>query len=162
MTANRRAIGIVRVSQVKGREGESFASPAEQRQRIETECERSNLTLLRVVDELDVSGGTPLDKREGLRDAVESIEAGHADVIVVAYFDRLVRSLGVQTEVVQRVEEAGGHVLAVDVGQVTEGTAAHWLSGMVLGMVAEYQRRGECSRHPSWPNSGSLRSTAST
>jgi hypothetical protein len=31
----RRAIGIVRVSRVSGRGGESFASPLEQRQRID-------------------------------------------------------------------------------------------------------------------------------
>jgi len=36
----RRAVGIVRVSRVSGRDGESFASPDEQRQRIEVECER--------------------------------------------------------------------------------------------------------------------------
>jgi hypothetical protein len=42
-----RAIGIVRVSQVSGREGDSFASPAEQRERIEVACERDGLTLAR-------------------------------------------------------------------------------------------------------------------
>ena len=42
-TKQRRAIGIVRVSQVNGHEGDSFASPAEQRDRIE--------------DEANVSGG---------------------------------------------------------------------------------------------------------
>ena len=39
-TKQRRAIGIFRVSQVNGREGDSFASPAEQRDRIEAACER--------------------------------------------------------------------------------------------------------------------------
>ena len=37
-------------------------------------------------------------------------------MVVVAYFDRLVRSLAVQAEVVERVEQAGGAILAVDVG----------------------------------------------
>jgi DNA invertase Pin-like site-specific DNA recombinase len=36
------------------------------------------------------------------------IEAGRADQLVVAYFDRLVRSLKVQLEVIERVERAGG------------------------------------------------------
>lgn len=53
----RKAIGIVRVSQVGGREGESFASPAEQRERIRAACERDGLELIRTIDELDVSGG---------------------------------------------------------------------------------------------------------
>ncbi len=42
--------------------------------------------------------------RDGLRTAVEAVEAGKADVIVAAYFDRLVRSLRVQDELVSRVE----------------------------------------------------------
>src|SRR2546430_2734637 len=108
MPTQRRAIGIIRVSQVKGRDGESFVSPDEQRGRIEAACERDKLRLLRVVDELDVSGGTDLENRTGLREAIEAVEAGEAAVIVAAYFDRLVRSLRVQAELVQRVERAGG------------------------------------------------------
>ncbi len=146
MSKQRRAIGIIRVSQVKGRDGESFASPEQQRERIETACERDSLRLLRVVDELDVSGGTALESRTGLREAIEAVEAGEADVIVAAYFDRLIRSLKVQAELVQRVERAGGQVLAVDVGQVTEGTASQWLSGTMHGMVAEYYRRAAGER----------------
>lgn len=142
----RRAIGIVRVSQVNGREGERFASPTEQRERIEVACERDGLRLLEVHDELDVSGGTPLVERRGLRHAVEAVEAGQADVIVAAYFDRLVRSLKVQDELVSRVERAGGQVLAVDVGQVTNGSAGQWLSGTMLGAVSEYQRRTAAER----------------
>lgn len=146
VTPKRRAVGIVRVSQVKGRDGDSFASPVEQRERIEAACDRDDLTLLRVEDEMDVSGGTPLERRTGLHSAVEAIEAGDADVIVAAYFDRLVRSLRVQGEVVQRVERAGGSVLALDVGQITEGTAGQWLSGTMLGAVSEYQRRTTAER----------------
>ncbi len=142
----RRAIGIVRVSRVAGREGESFASPDEQRQRIEAECERAGLDLLEVIPELDVSGGTPLEKREGLRTAVERVEAGEAQVVVAAYFDRLCRSLKVQGELLERVEAAGGQVLAVDIGQVTNGSAGQWLSGTLLGAVNEYQRRTTTER----------------
>jgi DNA invertase Pin-like site-specific DNA recombinase len=142
----RRAIGIVRVSRVSGREGESFASPDEQRQRIEAECERDGLNLLDVIPEMDVSGGTPLEKREGLRTAVERVEAGEAQVLVAAYFARLCRSLKVQGELIERVEAAGGQVLAVDVGQVTNGSAGQWLSGTLLGAVNEYQRRTTTER----------------
>lgn len=140
-SSHRRAIGIVRVSQVAGRQGESFASPAEQRERIEAACERDGLELLEIVQELDVSGGTPLERRTGLRTAVEAIEQGRASVVVAAYFDRLVRSLSVQAELIERVEAAGGQVLTVDVGQLTNGSASQWLSGTMHGMVAEYQRR---------------------
>lgn len=160
----RTAIGIVRVSATAGREGEAFASPHEQRHRITADCERRDISLLRTIDEMDVSGGTPLAKRHGLRGAVEAIEAGEADVLVVAYFDRLVRSITVQEEIVRRVETAGGRVLAVDFGEITHDTAAQWLSGTMLGAVNEYTRRSIRERTrgaqeravargvPPWPN----------
>jgi len=145
-TPTRRAIGIVRVSQKKGREGESFVSPEDQRDRIRAACERDELRLVDVLDELDVSGGKPLDERPGLGPAVRAVEDGQADVIAAAYFDRLFRSLAVQAEVVERVERAGGRVLAVDVGNVTNGSAAQWLSGTMLGAMSEYARRTAAER----------------
>lgn len=137
----KRAIGIVRVSQVNGRDGDSFASPDVQRERIRTACERDGLDLIDTLEELDVSGGKPLDKRPGLQQAVQAIEDGRADVVCAAYFDRLFRSLSTQAEVVERVEAAGGQVLAVDVGRVTNGSAGQWLSATMLGAVSEYHRR---------------------
>jgi hypothetical protein len=61
-------------------------------------------------------------------------------VIYVAYFDRLARSLKVQHEVLERVEQAGGSVIAVDTGEIRTDTASRWLSATTLGMVAEYHR----------------------
>jgi site-specific DNA recombinase len=140
-STTKRAVGIVRVSEVKGREGDSFVSPAEQTERIRTACEREKLNLLDIHEELDVSGGKPLEERPGLSLAVQAIEDGRADVIVAAYFDRLFRSLKTQAEVIDRVERAGGEVLAVDIGQVSNGSAGQWLSGTMMGAVAEYARR---------------------
>jgi site-specific DNA recombinase len=134
-------VGIVRVSHVGGRAGESFVSPEDQEKRIREACKREGLKLLEVVSELDVSGRTPLERRHGLRGAVELVEAGHAEVIVCAYFDRLVRSLKVQLEVVERAEEAGGTIIALDVGRVTNGTASQRLSSAMLGAVNEYAGR---------------------
>jgi hypothetical protein len=74
------------------------------------------------------------------------VEGGEADVVVVAFFDRLVRSLTVQAEVVGRVEAAGGAILAVDIGPVTHGSSAQWLSASMLGAVAEYARRVTAER----------------
>lgn len=146
MTPPRRAVGIIRVSRRAGREGDSFVSPADQERRIKDACERDGLKLLSVAEEIEVSGGKPLEKREHLREAVLAVEAGEAEVVVVAYFDRLVRSLRVQGEVVSRVEAAGGQVLAIDVGAVSEKTASQWLSGTMLGAVAEYHRRSTAER----------------
>ena len=107
---------------------------------------RDGLTLIETIEEMDVSGGAALQKRPGLRRAVELVEAGKADVVVVAYFDRLVRSLTVQAEVVERVERAGGAILAVYVGEVRADTASRWLSSTMLGLVAEYHRRSTSER----------------
>ena len=54
-------------------------------------CKREGLQLLDVLSEMDVSRGAPLERRPGLRQAVEMVEAGRAEVIVCADFDRLVR-----------------------------------------------------------------------
>ena len=74
------------------------------------------------------------------------VEAGEVEVVVVAYLDRLVRSLTVQAEVVGRVEAAGGAILAVDVGALSHDSAGSWLSGTMLGAVAEYARRVTAER----------------
>lgn len=142
----KRAVGVVRVSRVGGRDGEQFVSPSEQAERIRTACERDGLTLVDTIEELDVSGGASLEKRHGLRRAVEMVEAGEVDVVVVAYLDRLVRSLTVQAEVVGRVEAAGGGIMAVDVGALSHDSAGSWLSGTMLGAVAEYARRVTAER----------------
>jgi site-specific DNA recombinase len=133
-------VGVVRVSRTGDREGERFVSPSEQTERIRALCERDGLRLVEVLEEMDVSGGAPLEKRPGLLSAVERVEVGEVGVIVVAFFDRLVRSLAVQLEVVRRVEVAGGSIVAADVGEVRGDTAARKLSSQMLGMVAEYHR----------------------
>jgi DNA invertase Pin-like site-specific DNA recombinase len=145
-TRSRRAIGIVRVSQTKGREGDSFHSPGTQRDRIGDTCDRNGWRLLEVHEELDVSGGKSLDARPGLRAAVEAIEARRADVLAVAYLDRLTRDPRVRDEVVDRVEAAGGEVWTVDMGRQTNGTAAEQLTGTMASAVHRYVRRVAAER----------------
>ena len=131
-------MGIVRQSRSVG---DDPVSPIEQRQRIEATCAREGFALIDTLPEKDVSGGAPLDKRPGLSQAVAMVEAGQAQVIVVAYFDRLFRSLEVQAEVAKRVEAAGGMLFAADVGEVRSDTASGWITSSMLGVVAEYHRR---------------------
>lgn len=135
------AVGVVRVSQTNDRGGDRFASPREQEARIIDLCARENLGLSEIFPEMNVSGSAPLEKRTGLLHAVEAVEAKDATVIVVAYFDRLVRSLATQADLLKRVEAAGGRVLTADVGDVSHGTAAQWLSATMHGAVAEYHNR---------------------
>jgi DNA invertase Pin-like site-specific DNA recombinase len=145
-SASRRAVGVVRVSRVGDRNGERFVSPSEQQERIRSACRSDGLKLVEVVEELDVSGGAMIERRPGLRRALALVEEGKADVLVVAFFDRLVRSLAVQREIVERIEQAGGSILAVDIGEVRADTASRWLSSSMLGMVSEYHRRVTAER----------------
>lgn len=146
--ALRAGVGAIRVSEVAGRAGEKFVSPREQRERIAFAAERDGVEIVKWVEELDVSGRWSLEKRHGMRDAVEFIEAGNAEVLMVAYFDRLVRSVTVKAEIVTRVEAAGGEVAAVDFGIITEKSAARWVSSTVLAVMNEYFARniGEKTR----------------
>ena len=142
-----RAIGIVRVSEQGDRPDERLRSPDEQTERIREYCATHELEL--IADprpEIDVSGTTELDQRLVLREAIEAIEAGRATVLVAAYFDRLFRSLKVQAEVLERVERAGGRVCALDVGDISQATAAQWFSASALGMLAEYASRSARER----------------
>jgi hypothetical protein len=59
-------------------------------------------------------------------------------VIVVAYFDRLFRSIEVQAEFAKRVEAAGGELFAADVGEVRPDTGSGWITSSMLGVVAEF------------------------
>ena len=56
----RRAVGVTRVSRVGARDGERFVSPREQADRIRSIADRQGLQLVDVIEELDVSGETPV------------------------------------------------------------------------------------------------------
>jgi DNA invertase Pin-like site-specific DNA recombinase len=94
-----------------------------------------------VYEERDVSGRRPLDKRHGLKRAVDDVEHGRSQVVLTAYFDRFVRSVATRAEVVSRVEKAQGRVVSLDVGQTSDATTVQWFQGNVLALVAEMYAR---------------------
>jgi DNA invertase Pin-like site-specific DNA recombinase len=65
-----------------------------------------------------VSGSNGLDTRRGLLDALNAIEDRTAGGLVVYKLDRLARSLTVQEGTLAKVWGLGGHVFAVDLGEV--------------------------------------------
>jgi DNA invertase Pin-like site-specific DNA recombinase len=138
MTKTKRAIGIVRVSPDDDRGGDTRHSPDSQRDSIRGYCKREGWQLLAIHDEVDVSGRWSLDRRHGLRAAIEAVEATKADVVLVARFDRLVRSVKVQAEITERVELAGGDLYAIDSGFITNGNATQKMTSGFLGLVAQY------------------------
>ena len=138
MTSKPRAVAVVRVSAQGDRAEEHFHSPDVQLDSAKRWARKRRERFVAHFPEIDVSGKRPLVKRPGLLKAVEMVEAGQADHIVVAYFDRLVRSLKVQLEVIERVETAGGEIFALDHGKLTNGTAATRLSTNMMGAVFQY------------------------
>jgi hypothetical protein len=89
-------------------------------------------------DELDVSAKLPLKRRPKLLAAVEMIEARDADNLVFAYFDRSVRNMRVQLEVIQRIEDAGGELFVLDHGKLTNQNAVGTLSTNVIGSANQF------------------------
>jgi site-specific DNA recombinase len=142
MSRTKRAVGLIRVSRVKGRDKkDALHSPVVQRERIEDYCRSHGWKLVDVLDEnegangalRDASGAKSLAERPKLREAVERIEAGRASVLVVAYADRLTWTLSVRDEVLNRIEAVdGGEVWSVDFGKLSNGTAVDEFTGTSL------------------------------
>lgn len=138
--AKRRDVGITRVSVEGGRQEDRLYSYDTQADAIRASCDRDGMDLLWIGRERAVSGGADLTDRPELSRALEEVEAGNADVIVAAYADRFFRPLTVQAEVIGRVERAGGEILALDHGRLTNGNAAERLQANVLGSIAQFYR----------------------
>ena len=139
-TKTRRAIGIARQSNGDGE------SVAQQVARIEEACERDGLDWSTSSPSRTCPGGTPLSKRAGLRRAIEAVEAGEANVIIGAYFDRLMRSLKVQAELVERVERGGRAGARAGHRAADKRQRRPVAQRDMLGAVAEYHSRTTAER----------------
>jgi DNA invertase Pin-like site-specific DNA recombinase len=106
--------GYVRVSQVKGRKGESFISPAVQREQIVQWAKLKGAVVATVFEELDQSGAR--SDRPMLVEALARVEDGLTDGIVVAKLDRFGRSLLDSLTAIERIRAAGGTFVAVQDG----------------------------------------------
>jgi hypothetical protein len=152
MPSDLRAIGIIRVSQVKGRKGESFSSPKDQRAAIERFCAEHGWKLVAVHDELQVSGNALLEDRPGLSQAVTASHhrrcGGHHRR---AQRTALVEPRG-RAQVLRLVQNAGGEVWAVDTGRLSDGSAAEDFSGEVRTSADRFTA-GRTPRSPAPPSS---------
>jgi site-specific DNA recombinase len=121
----------VRVSDVKGRAGESFQSPKEQEERCRAALASRGLEAGKVFRELDVSGKSM--ERPELREVRERIEAGVSGGVVVARVDRLGRTVVGALEVIQEIDKAGGAIITAE-GDFDTSTA---VGELVLGMMLQ-------------------------
>lgn len=100
---------VVRVSFVGGRGGDRFHADEEQIATVKRYAAELGADVEFMPPELSVSGGKPIHERPSLLAAIEGVEAGRYQGIVVAYLSRLTRSRS-GLEIWNRVEAAGGHV----------------------------------------------------
>src|SRR5919197_5391093 len=110
-TRGLRLVGYVRVSRVGGRNGDSFISPAVQRQQIAAYAKANGHEVTEVYEDLDESGGKA--SRPEFDKALAAIEEGAADGLIVAKLDRFMRSLPDALDVIERIESAGGQLISV-------------------------------------------------
>lgn len=137
-TRTLRVVGVTRFSRQGDRE---FTETLErQEEAIREWSDAKNFEVVAIFQERDLSGGLPLAKRTGLLPAVQMIEDDGADLLVGAYFDRLARDPEVKDEIVDRVEVHGKRVVALDVGDVSNATAASWMMGHLQQTIAKYFR----------------------
>lgn len=132
-----RVDGYVRVSRVAGREGDSFISPDVQREQIEAWVAMADAELREVHVDLDMSGARA--DRPGLLAALERVERGEIEGIVVARLDRLARSLPVAFDAITRIEDARGTLIAVGDGIDPRTTTGKMARGILL-VIAEWYR----------------------
>ncbi len=104
----------IRVSQVGGRSGPKFISPSLQLERITRWAHLHGATIATVHEELDQSGARA--DRPLLLAALERVESGETEGIVVARMDRFGRSLLDSLAAIERIDKAGGTFASVDDG----------------------------------------------
>jgi site-specific DNA recombinase len=114
-SANITLDGYIRVSQTRGREGDSFISPKVQRDRIQGWADTRGVKIGAWHEDLDQSGGKL--HRPGLDTMLARIRTGQTGGLAVAHLDRLSRAgVADALRLVENVYEAGAKIAVVDLG----------------------------------------------
>jgi DNA invertase Pin-like site-specific DNA recombinase len=131
--------GYVRVSRVGDRGGESFISPAVQRDKIEKWAALRGVQIAAWHTDLDETGGKL--SRPGLNAVMERIRLRLTDGVAVANLDRLSRAgVGDALKLVEEIHSHGGQLTAIDLG--VDPTTPFGEFGMtVMLALARMERR---------------------
>jgi DNA invertase Pin-like site-specific DNA recombinase len=136
-----RAIAYVRVSTTE--QSESGLGLDAQRALITAELARRGWEL--VAERCDVASGKSTNGRPELAAALAELDAGAADVLVVARLDRLSRSTLDTASTLARAERRGWALVALDLGLDTTSPAGRLMVSVLAG-VAEYERAAIADR----------------
>lgn len=131
----RKAVGVIRVSKE-----EQALSPEAQRDALARWCADNGAELVAVHEDIDVSGGAPLDRRPGLLAALGDLGKLGAGVLLVAKRDRLARDPMVSAMAEAAAGRAGARVVST-AGEGTDGDGpADILMRRMVDAFAEYER----------------------
>lgn len=131
-----RVVGYVRVSTEE--QADSGAGLGAQRLAVAQGAAVRGWEVVEVVEDAGASAKSL--KRPGLRRALGMIEAGEADVLMVAKLDRLSRSLLDFTALMEQSRRQGWSLVALDLGVDTSTPAGEMLAN-VLATFAQFERR---------------------
>lgn len=131
-----RVLAYVRVSSEE--QADSRAGLEAQRAAIQRECERRGWQVVEVIEDAGFSAKDL--KRPGVRAALEELERGRADGLVVAKLDRLSRSMLDFTSVMAKAQKEGWALVALDCA-VDTTTPAGEAMAHVLATFAQFERR---------------------
>ena len=135
-SAEHGVVGYLRVSTED--QAVSGAGLAAQEAAIRAECQRRGLPLLAMHTDAGVSGKSLV--RPALTAALEDLEAGHGDVLMVAKLDRLTRSVHDASGLMMLSEKGGWGLVALD-APVDTTTPAGRAMAQILSVFAELERR---------------------
>lgn len=134
--------GYIRVSRIAGRSGDSFISPKVQRERITGVAMAGGHEIVKWHEDLDQSGAK--SDRPGFQDALDRIETGQTDGMVVAKLDRFSRSVRDAAVALQRIEDAGGAFISAEDSLDTSTPMGRFALHMMLAIAElEWERRRE-------------------
>jgi DNA invertase Pin-like site-specific DNA recombinase len=119
-----------------GRSGASFISPSVQKEQIEGWAKLHGATVACVFEELDESGAR--SDRPMLMEALQRVESGLSQGIVVAKLDRFGRSLVDGLANIERIRSAGGTFVSVQDG-LDLGTPTGKLILRIMFSMAEWE-----------------------
>jgi DNA invertase Pin-like site-specific DNA recombinase len=130
-----RTITYARVS--TGRQAESGLSLDDQQQRMTAFCESRGWEI--VAERIDAGrSGRSMSARSELAAALDALDAGEAEVLICAKFDRLARSIIDLSRIMARAEKHGWNLVVLDLDLDLSSPSGRMVAHIV-GAVAQYE-----------------------
>jgi DNA invertase Pin-like site-specific DNA recombinase len=130
-----KAIAYLRVSTRS--QGDSKLGLESQLEQIQTHCKRQGLELAAIHQDI-ISGGSPLDKRDGWLDAMSDLEPG--DQIVVAKRDRIARDSLISALAEKSIQDKGARIVSAAGEGTGDDDPTSVLMRKILDAFSEYER----------------------